>query len=54
MRAGDPLASLNGIVLRAPPRPGVARLPLALALPLIAGLSVLLWMVLLHLAALLV
>jgi len=48
----DPLAPASGTVLRAYPRRIATRLPLAVALPLLAGLSALLWLGLFRLVAL--
>ena len=48
----DPLAPASGTVLRAYPRRIATRLPLAVALPLLAGLSALLWLGLFRLVTL--
>jgi hypothetical protein len=53
MSATDRLFRAGGTILRSRPRWADKRLPLWIAVPLIAGLSALLWLGLFHLLALL-
>ena len=52
MSATDPLARAGGILLRTRRTRRMTRLPVGIALPVIAVLSLLLWLGLFHLAAL--